>query len=101
MITTAKSANVGFSQVAQLLAPPTNPAYAPCAKNSFYKFRKKIFWVSTMCAQILGFSRVRVRLGLALGSVWFNWFVLVLWTVMWSHLLNQCLYGRKIAKFNA
>ena len=40
MLTTAKSANVGFSQVAQLLAPPTNPAYAPCAKNSFYKFGK-------------------------------------------------------------
>jgi len=29
-------------------------------------------------------------LGLALGSVWFSWFVLVLWTIMWHHLLNQC-----------
>ena len=28
MLTTAKSANVGFLQVVQLLAPPTNPAYA-------------------------------------------------------------------------
>jgi len=55
MLSTAKSANVGFSQVVQLFAPPTNPAHA---ENSFYKFRKKNFWVSTMCAKILGFSRV-------------------------------------------
>ena len=60
MLTTAKSANVGFSQVVQLLAPPTNPADAR-AETSFYQLRKKIFWVSTMCAQILGFSRVRFR----------------------------------------
>jgi len=26
MLNTAKSANVGFSQVVQLFAPPTNPA---------------------------------------------------------------------------
>ena len=43
MLTTANSANVGFSQVVQLLAPPTNPASAPRAKNSFYKFGQKIF----------------------------------------------------------
>jgi len=53
MLSTAKSANVGFSQVVQLFAPPTNPAYAAHAENSFYKFRKKFFWVSTMCAKIL------------------------------------------------
>jgi len=42
-----------------------------------------------MCAQILGFSRaIGLGLGLALGSVWFNWFVLVLWTIMWRHLLS-------------
>jgi len=58
MLTTAKSANVGFLQVVQLFAPSPNPANAPCAENSFYKFRKKNFWVSTMCAKILGFSRV-------------------------------------------
>ena len=39
-------------------------------------------------------------LGLALGSVQFNWFVLVLWTIMWRCLLNQCSYGRKIATFS-
>jgi len=61
MLTTAKSANVGFSQVVQLLAPPTNPANAPRTENSFYEFGNKFFWVFTMCAQILGFSRVRVR----------------------------------------
>jgi len=56
LISTAKSANVGFSQVVQLFAPPTNPANAPRAENSFYKFRIKIFfWVSIMCAKILGF----------------------------------------------
>jgi len=54
MLTTAKSANVGLSQVVQLSAPPTNPAYPCRAKNSFYKFGKNFFWVSTMCAQILG-----------------------------------------------
>jgi len=53
MLSTAESANFGFSQVVQLFAPPANPAYAPCAENSFYKFGKKLFWVSTMCAQIL------------------------------------------------
>ena len=39
MLTTAKSANIGFSQVVQLLAPPANPADA--AENSFYQFGKK------------------------------------------------------------
>jgi len=57
MLSTAESANVGFSQIVQLFAPPTNPASAARTENSFYKFRKKLFWVSTMCAQILGFSR--------------------------------------------
>jgi len=91
MPSTAKPANVGFSHVVQLFAPRANPAYAPrTKKNSVYKFGKKIFWVLTMCAQILGVSRVRV-------GVSFNWFVLVLWTIMWRHLLNQCSYGRKIA----
>jgi len=55
------SANVGFSQVVQLLAPPQTPVTRLAEKKSFYKFRKKLFWVSTMCAQILGFSRVRGR----------------------------------------
>jgi len=40
MLTTAKSAKVGFSQVVQLFAPSANPAYARRAKNSFYKFGK-------------------------------------------------------------
>ena len=61
MLSTAKSANVGFSQVVQLFAPPPNPANAPRAENSFYKFGKKLFWVSTMCTKIIGFIRVRVR----------------------------------------
>jgi len=43
MLNIAKSANIGFSQVVQLFAPPTNPAYAPSAEHSFYKFRKKNF----------------------------------------------------------
>jgi len=44
MLSTAKSAKVGFSQVVQLFAPSTNPACGPRAENSFYKFRKKFFW---------------------------------------------------------
>jgi len=43
MLSSAKSANVGFSQVVQLFEPPTNPANAPRAENSFYKFRKNFF----------------------------------------------------------
>ena len=49
MLSTAKSANVGFMQVVQLFAPPRNPVYAPRAKNSFYKFEKK-FSGSPQCA---------------------------------------------------
>jgi len=47
----AKSSNVGISQVVQLFVPATNPR----AENSFYKFCKKLFRVSTMCTLILGF----------------------------------------------
>jgi len=43
MLSRGESVNVGFSQVVQLFAPPTNPATARRAKNSFYKFRKKLF----------------------------------------------------------
>jgi len=49
MLSTAESANVRFSQVGQLFAPPTNPANTPLAENSFYKFNS---------VHILGFSRV-------------------------------------------
>ena len=61
MLSTARSANVGFSQVVQFLAPLANPANAARAENYFINLEKKFFWVSTMCAQVLGFSRVRVR----------------------------------------
>ena len=37
------------------------PNSLPHPQTQLYEFRKKIFWVSTMCAQILGFSTVRVR----------------------------------------
>ena len=40
MLTTAKSANVGFAQVVRLLAPPANQANTPHAENSFYQFGK-------------------------------------------------------------
>ena len=42
MMSTAKSANIGFHLAVQLFAPPTNPAQAPRAENSFYKFGKKL-----------------------------------------------------------
>jgi len=61
LLSTATSANVGFSQVVQLLAPPQTPVSRLAEKIPFINSEKKIFWVSTMCAQILGFSRVRGR----------------------------------------
>jgi len=94
MLSTAKSANVGFSQVVQLLAPPTNPAYSPRAENSFYKFGKKFLGVNNVRTNItvfclgLGF-RVRVRISLVC-------FVLVLWTIMWRHLSNQLVDGTSL-----
>jgi len=45
----------------QLFAPPTNSGCAAAAKIPFINSEKELFWVSTMCAQILGFRRVRVR----------------------------------------
>jgi len=52
MLSTAESANLGFLQVVQLFAPPTNPAYAPRAENSVYKFGKKILGVNNVCTNI-------------------------------------------------
>jgi len=69
MLSTAKSANVEFLQAVQLFAPPTHLACAPRAENSFHKFGNKNFWVSTMCTQILGFSRVRVRVSIRVSLV--------------------------------
>jgi len=37
MLSTAKSANVEFSQVVQLLAPPTNPANGRVARSTVGK----------------------------------------------------------------
>jgi len=36
MLSTAELANIGFSQVVQLFAPPTKPAFAPHAENCFF-----------------------------------------------------------------
>jgi len=52
MLSTAKSANVGFRPV-QLFAPPTNRAMHLTQKISFINLEKKLLWVSTICAQIL------------------------------------------------
>jgi len=41
MLSTAKLANVGFSQLVQLFAPPTNPAYAPRSENTFINSEEK------------------------------------------------------------
>jgi len=48
MLNTAKSANVGFSQVVQLFAQPTNPAHAQ--KIPFINSEKKFFGCQ-QCAQ--------------------------------------------------
>ena len=61
MLSTTTSANVGFSQVVQLLAPPQTLLTHLAEKIPFINSEKKLFWVSTMFAQILGFSRVRGR----------------------------------------
>ena len=45
----------------QLLAPPQTLLTHLAEKIPFINSEKKLFWVSTMCAQILGFSRVRGR----------------------------------------
>jgi len=52
MLSTAKSANVRFSQVVQLFAPPANPACTPRTENSFYKFRTKFLGVNNVCKNI-------------------------------------------------
>ena len=52
MLSRAKSANVGFSQVVQLFAPPPNPAIAPRAENYFYKFGKKFLGVNNVRTNI-------------------------------------------------
>jgi len=57
MLSTARSANVGFSQAVQLFAPPINPANALSAEHSFYKFRKKIF---SGC-QVVNIVRTNIR----------------------------------------
>ena len=53
LLSTAKEANFGRSAI---ICPTPNLANAPGAKIPFIKFGKKLFWVSTICAQILEFS---------------------------------------------
>jgi len=50
MLSTAKSANVGFLQVVQLFAPPANTAYAPRAEIPFINLEEKFFGCQ-QCAQ--------------------------------------------------
>jgi len=47
----------------------TDEDISPKVINSFYKSGKEFFWVSTMCTQILGFSRVRVRVSIRVSLV--------------------------------
>jgi len=48
----------------------------------------------------LGF-RVRLGLGLVLGSVQFNCVVLVVWTIMWHQQLNELLYIVALCQYTA
>jgi len=50
MLSTAKSANVGFRPAVQLFAPPANPAHA---ENSLYKFGKNIVGVNIVRTNIM------------------------------------------------
>ena len=72
MLSTAKSATVGFSQLVQLFAPPTNPAYAPGAKIPFINL-EKIFFGCQQCAQkyygLVGFIMVRVTVSIRVSLV--------------------------------
>jgi len=67
MLSIAKSANVGFSQVTvvQLFARPTNPPFGPVHKIPFINSEKNFRSVSNV-PQILGFSRVRVSIRVSL-----------------------------------
>jgi len=92
MLSTAKSSNVGFSHVVQLFAPATNPATHLAQKIPFINSEKKYSGCQQCAHKYYGL----VGLGLVLGSVSFNWFVLVLSTTMWRHLLNQLLDGTSL-----
>jgi len=48
MLSTAKSTNIGFSQVVQI-CPTHKPCCSPCAENSFYKFWKKNYSGCQQC----------------------------------------------------
>jgi len=66
MVSTAKSASVGFSQVVQLFAPPINPpTYGRHHKIPFINSEKKI----SGCQQCVHKFYGLLGLGLALGSV--------------------------------
>jgi len=52
MLSTAKSANLGFPQIMWLFAPPTNPDNTPRTENSFYKFGKKFLGVNNVRTNI-------------------------------------------------
>ena len=62
LLSLAYAEYVGFFPVVQLFAPLTNPAMFVAPKIPFINWQKKLLLVSAICAQILGFSRVRVEL---------------------------------------
>jgi len=55
LLSTAKEANFGGSAI---ICPTPKPANASGAEIPFINLEKKLFWVSTICAQILGFSQI-------------------------------------------
>jgi len=55
MLSTAKSANVGFWLVVQLFAPPTNPAMHIAQKIPFINLQKPFCGCQQLCAQVLGY----------------------------------------------
>jgi len=87
----------------QLFVPPLNPVYIARAENSFYKFGNKISGCQPCAHKYYGLVWLGLELGLGfiLGSVWFNWFVLVLWIIMWCNLLNQLVDGTPLAAASA
>jgi len=65
MLSTAKSANIGFRQVVQLFTPPTNPAMHLVQKITFINPRKPYFECQRYAHKyygLLGFSRLSATL---------------------------------------
>ena len=86
-----------FRRQCNYLRHPLTQLTLLAQKIPFINFEKVIFGCR-QCAHKISIQQglVGLWLGLVLGSVQFNWFVVVLWTIMWCHLLNQLVISGDI-----